>query len=64
MKNRLLRVTIVTLIVYGLYTFFFIEDVADSPLNQKIISVESNDMINEKDSLMHVNDTLVKTSKE
>jgi len=64
MKNRLLRVTIVTLIVYGLYTFFFIEDVADSPLNQKIISVESNDMINEKDSLMYVNDTLVKTSKE
>ena len=64
MKNRLLRVTIVTLIVYGLYTFFFIEDVADSPVNQKIISVESNDMINEKDSLMYVNDTLVKTSKE
>ncbi|MEZ7946108.1 MAG: hypothetical protein QMC07_03940 [Flavobacteriaceae bacterium] len=64
MKNRLLRVTIVTLIVYGLYTFFFIEDVADSSVNQKIISVESNDMINEKDSLMHVNDTLVKTSKE
>ena len=62
MKNRLLRVTIVTLIVYGFYTFFFIEDVADSPINQKIISVESNDMINEKDSLIHKKDTLVKTS--
>ena len=64
MKNRLLRVTIVTLIVYGFYTFFFIEDVADSPMNQKIISVESNDMINEKDSLIHIKDTLVKTSEK
>jgi hypothetical protein len=64
MKNRLLRVTIVTLIVYGFYTFFFIEDVADSPINQKIISVESNDMINEKDSLIHIKDTLVKTSEK
>tara|TARA_B110000459_G_scaffold183531_1_gene212570 strand:- start:6 stop:200 length:195 start_codon:yes stop_codon:yes gene_type:complete len=64
MKNRLLRVTIVTLIVYGFYTFFFIEDVADSPINQKIISVESNDMINEKDSLINIKDTLIEISKE
>jgi hypothetical protein len=64
MKNRLLRVTIVTLIVYGFYTFFFIEDVADSPINQKIISVESNDMVHVKDSLIHVKDTLVKTSEK
>ena len=64
MKNRLLRVTIVTLIVYVFYTFFFIEDVADSGVNQKIISVESNDMVHVKDSLMHVNDTLVKTSEK
>jgi len=64
MKNRLLRVTIVTLIVYGFYTFFFIEDVTDSPINQKIISVESNDMINEKDSLIHIKDTLIEISKE
>ena len=64
MKNRLLRVTIVTLIVYGFYTFFFIEDVADSPINQKIISVESNDMINEKDSLIHIKDTLIEIIKE
>ena len=64
MKNRLLRVTIVTLIVYSLYTFFFIEDVADSGVTQKIISVESNDMVHVKDSLMNVNDTLVKTSEK
>jgi|TARA_B110000908_G_scaffold29002_1_gene34091 hypothetical protein len=64
MKNRLLRVTGVTLIIYIFYTFFFIEDVVDSPISQKIISVESNDVVNEKDSLIHVNDTLVKTSKE
>jgi hypothetical protein len=64
MKNRLLRVTIVTLIVYGLYTFFFIEDVADSGVNRKIISVESNDMVHVKDSLIHVNNTLVKTSEK
>ena len=64
MKNRLLRVTIVTLIVYGFYTFFFIEDVADSPVNQKIISAESNNMINEKDTLIHVKDTLIEISKE
>ena len=64
MKNRLLRVTIVTLIVYSLYTFFFIEDVADSPVNQKIISAESNNMINEKDTLIHVKDTLIEISKE
>ena len=64
MKNRLLRVTIVTLIVYGFYTFFFIEDVADSPINQKIISVESNDMVHVKDSLIHIKDTLIEISKE
>ena len=64
MKNRLLRVTIVTLIVYGFYTFFFIEDVADSPINQKIISVERNDMINEKDAWIQIKDTLIEISKE
>ena len=64
MKNRLLRVTIVTLIVYGFYTFFFIEDVADSGVTQKIISVESNDMVHVKDSLIHIKDTLIEISKE
>ena len=55
MKNRLLRVTIVTLIVYGFYTFFFIEDVADSGVTQKIISVESNDMVHVL-SLIHISE--------
>ena len=64
MKNRLLRVTFVTLFVYGLYTFFFIEDVADSGVTQKIISVESNDMVHVKDSLIHIKDTLIEISKE
>jgi hypothetical protein len=38
--------------------------VADSGVNQKIISVESNDMVHVKDSLIHIKDTLVKTSEK
>ena len=63
MRNRLLRVTGVTLIIYIFYTFFFIENVVDSPVIKKIILVESNVEI-EKDTLLLVKDSLVVIKKE
>ena len=40
MKNRFIRVTVVTLIVYAVYTFFFIDDIIDVPMNKKNSSIE------------------------
>lgn len=64
MRNRLLRVTGVTLIIYIFYTFFFIEDVSDSPVIKKIILVESSNVEIEKDTLLLVKDSLFVIKKE
>ena len=55
MRNRLLRVTGVTLII---------ENVVDSPVIKKIILVESNNVEIEKDTLLLVKDSLVAIKKE
>ena len=57
MKNRFIRVTIVTSIVYGFYVFFFTENVEDVSFeNVNLIQINSLDSskiskINEKDTL-------------
>ena len=57
MKNRFIRVTIVTCIVYGFYLFFFTENVEDvSFKNVNLIQINSVDgskisKNNEKDTL-------------
>ena len=57
MKNRFIRVTIVTCIVYGFYVFFFTENIEDISFeNVNLIQINSVDVskiskINEKDTL-------------
>ena len=58
MKNRFIRVTVVTLIVYTVYTFFFIDDIIDVPMNKKNSSIESNSYENKKDSIFSVKDSV------
>ena len=57
MKNRFIRVTIVTCIVYVFYLFFFTENVEDvSSNNENFIPINS---VNSKyDSLVSIKDKL------
>ena len=58
MKNRFIRITIITLIVYAVYTFFFIDDIIDVPMNKKNSSIERNSYENKKDSIFSVTDSV------
>ena len=60
MKNRFIRVTVVTLIVYAVYTFFFIDDIIDVPVNKKNSSIESHSYENNKDSIFSERDSVPK----
>ena len=57
MKNRFIRVTIVTCIVYIFYVFFFTENVEDvSSNNENFIPI--NYVNSRYDSLVSIEDTL------
>ena len=60
MKNRFIRVTVVTLIVYAVYTFFFIDDIIDVPVNKKNSSIESHSYEMNKDSIFSERDSVPK----
>lgn len=60
MKNRFIRVTVVTLIVYAVYTFFFIDHIIDVPVNKKNSSIERSSDENKKDSIFSVTDSVPK----
>ena len=60
MKNRFIRVTVVTLIVYAVYTFFFIDDIIYVPVNKKNSSIERSSDENKKDSIFSVTDSVPK----
>lgn len=60
MKNRFIRVTVVTLIVYTVYTFFFIDDIIDVPMNKKNSSIQRSSDENKKDSIFSVTDSVPK----
>ena len=56
-KNRFIRVTIVTCIVYVFYLFFFTENVEDvSSNNENFIPI--NSVYSKYDSLVSIKDTL------
>ena len=57
MKNRFIRVTIVTCIVYVFYVFFFTENVEDVSSNKENF-IQINSVINTHDSLVNIKDTL------
>ena len=64
MKNRFIRVTLVTLIIYIIYTFFFIDEMIDVPLDKNIISIESKGLENKIDSIFSDRDSVFEINKE
>ena len=57
MKNRYIRVTIVTCIVYIFYVFFFTENVEDVSSTKENF-IQTNSLISRHDSLVPLKDTL------
>ena len=57
MKNRYIRVAIVTCIVYIFYVFFFTENVEDVSSNKENF-IQTNSVISRHDSLVTIKDTL------
>ena len=57
MKNRFIRVVIVTCIVYVFYVFFFTENVEDVSSNNEN-SIPINSVNSRYDSLVSIKDTL------
>ncbi len=57
MKNRFIRVTIVTCIVYIFYVFFFTENVEDVS-SDNVNFIQTNSVISRHDSLVTIKDTL------
>jgi hypothetical protein len=57
MKNRYIRVTIVTCIVYIFYVFFFTENIEDVSSNKENF-IQTNSVISRHDSLVTIKDTL------
>jgi hypothetical protein len=57
MKNRFIRVIIVTCIVYIFYVFFFTENVEDVSSNKENF-IQTNSVISRHDSLVTIIDTL------
>tara|TARA_B100000787_G_scaffold162672_1_gene143661 strand:+ start:64176 stop:64382 length:207 start_codon:yes stop_codon:yes gene_type:complete len=64
MKNRFVRVTVVTIIVSIFYFVFFIEEVVDSNVHENNNSVESKYLINKIDTLIIKKDSLVGIEKK
>ena len=64
MKNRFVRVTVVTIIVSIFYFIFFIEEVVDSNVHENNNSVESKYLINKIDTLIIKKDYLVGIEKK
>lgn len=59
MKNRIIRVTVITIILSTLYFIFFVEDVVDTSKKQPNTPLEFNDKISEIDTLLKFNDYLI-----
>jgi len=64
MKNRFIRVTLVTSIIYIIYTFFFIDEMIDVPLDKNSISIESKGLENKIDSIFSDKDSIFEINKE
>ena len=64
MKNRFIIVTLVTLIIYIIYTFFFIDEMIDVPLDKNSISIESKGLENKIDSIFSDKDSVFEINKE
>ncbi len=64
MKNRIIRVSIITIIVYFLYIFFFQEDLVDTSVEQNQILIEQNEKNHATDLSLENKDTIQPDSIE
>jgi ABC-type transport system involved in Fe-S cluster assembly fused permease/ATPase subunit len=64
MKTRLLRVTLITVIIYIFYTFFFIDEMIDISSDKNSISIESKSLENKIDSTFSYKDSIFEIKKK
>ena len=58
MKNRFIRVTIITSIIYIIYTFFFVEDIIDVEMDKNNFVKDNTSFENKIDSIVSYNDSI------
>ena len=59
MKNRVVRVLVITIIMSTLYILFFLEDVVDTPKHENKIQTDTINLGSKLDTLLMTNDYLV-----
>ena len=59
MKNRIIRVAVITIILSTLYFMFFVEDVVDPSKKQPNSELKFDDKISETDTLLNTNGYLI-----
>ena len=59
MKNRVVRVLVITIIMSTLYILFFLEDVVDTPKHENKIQTDTINLVAKLDTLLMTNDYLV-----
>lgn len=59
MKKRIVRVSLITIVMYTIYVVFFLEDVVDSSKEENKFPIEINNPISELDTLLNEREYLV-----
>ena len=61
MKNRFIRVTIITCIIYIIYTFFFVEDIIDVEMDKNNFVKDNTSFENKIDSIVSYKDSITES---
>ncbi len=61
MKNRFIRVTIITSIIYIIYTFFFVEDIIDVEMDKNNFVKDNTSFKNKTDSIISYKDSITES---
>lgn len=61
MKNRFIRVTIITSIIYIIYTFFFVEDIIDVEMDKNNFVKDNTSFENKTDSIISYKDSITES---
>lgn len=61
MKNRFIRVTIITCIIYIIYTFFFVEDIIDVEMHKNNFVKDNTSFENKTDSIVSYKDSITES---
>ena len=61
MKNRFIRVTIITSIIYIIYTFFFVEDIIDVEMHKNNFVKDNTSFVNKTDSIVSYKDSITES---